>query len=118
MNQEGEPVKVDILDPVSRKTHHMLLFFSLLAVRASPDRHAENPVSFLSAAGHGPLPDSWSRRFPDSAHQHDVAAPMAQGPDDVPRSGQAVSQYVLQYGTKKAVRAISDVRRGAEWPAA
>jgi hypothetical protein len=43
---------------------------------------------------------------------------MAQGPDDVPRSGQAVSQYVLQYGMKKAVRAIPDVRRGAEWPAA
>jgi hypothetical protein len=43
---------------------------------------------------------------------------MAQGPDDVPRSGQAVSQYVLQYGMKKAIRAIPDVRRGAEWPAA
>jgi hypothetical protein len=47
-----------------------------------------------------------------------MAASMAQGPDDVPRSGQAVSQYVLQYGTKKAVGAIPDVRRGAEWPAA
>jgi hypothetical protein len=26
-----------------------------------------------------PLPDSWSRRSPDSAHQHDVAVPMTQG---------------------------------------
>jgi hypothetical protein len=39
---------------------------------------------------------------------------MAQGPDDVPHSGQAVSQYVLQYGMK-TVRTIPDVRRGAEW---
>jgi hypothetical protein len=56
MNQEGQPVKVDVIDPVSRKTHHMLLFFALPAARTSPGRHAENPVSFLSAAGHGSTP--------------------------------------------------------------
>ena len=56
MNQEGEPVKVDVLERVSRKTHHMLLFFSLPPARASPGRHSENPVSFLLAAGHGSTP--------------------------------------------------------------
>ena len=36
---------------------------------------------------------------------------MAQGPDGMPGSAQAVSQYILQYGMKKAVRAIPAVRR-------
>ena len=39
-------------------------------------------------------------------------------PDGVPRSGRTVSQYILQYGMKKAVRAIPDVWRDAEWPSA
>jgi hypothetical protein len=54
MNQEGEPVEVGVLEPVSREAHYMLLLFALPAARTPPGRHAENPVPFLAAVGHVP----------------------------------------------------------------
>jgi hypothetical protein len=53
MRQEPEPSEVDLVEPANREAEHMLLFFALPTVRASPRRHAKDPVPFLRAASHG-----------------------------------------------------------------
>jgi hypothetical protein len=52
MDQGTEPVKVHAFEGVGRETHHTLLFFALLVMRARSYRYAENSVSFFSVAAH------------------------------------------------------------------
>jgi len=80
MDQGTEPVKVHAFEGVGRETHHTLLFFALLVMRARSYRYAENSVSFFSVVAHL-LHSEISRAagFPALLQQqHGVLVPMEQ----------------------------------------
>jgi hypothetical protein len=56
MDQPGQRVHVDVIEPTGREAHHVL-FFVLAVARFRPDGEAENPVLFFPAARHDFTPE-------------------------------------------------------------
>jgi hypothetical protein len=54
MNQPGQRVNVDIIEPAGREAHHVLLFASA-RLAARPHGEAEDPVPLIPVTSHGPL---------------------------------------------------------------
>jgi hypothetical protein len=74
MCQRPEPVAVHGAEPASWDAEDTLLLFALPGVWACLQRHAKDPVWFLSVADHGPTSDAArAGRSLAAVHQHDAA---------------------------------------------
>jgi hypothetical protein len=55
MNQPGQRVNVDIIEPAGREAHHVLLF-APARMAARPHGEAEDPIPLVPVTGHGSAP--------------------------------------------------------------
>jgi hypothetical protein len=55
VNQPGQRVNVDIIEPAGREAHHVL-FFATARTVARPHGEAEKPIPLVPVTSHGSAP--------------------------------------------------------------